>query len=75
MEVIETDFLHSNTAEEVPHCGEEGGQLVATLNTTPDHQWVGHKVEERANNKQVKSYQLQGIFVLYPVYLQKSKRP
>ena len=38
--VVEANLLDYNIAEEMPDCGEEGWELVATLVATPDCQRV-----------------------------------
>ena len=53
MEVVEANLFDDSTAEEVPDCSEKRGKLMATVNTTPDGQWVDRKVEERCNNQKV----------------------
>ena len=54
--IVEANFLDNDVAEEMPYCGEEGGQLIATLNATPNRQWVHNQVEEWSNQEYVQCY-------------------
>ena len=67
--VVETNFLDDNEAEEVPDCDQEGGQLIATLITTPHSQRIQHHVVERTNHEYVQSYQLDSLLVFLPTNL------
>lgn len=71
--IVESNFFYDNEAEQVPHSGSKGRQVVAHLTPPPLHQGPGCHVEENAHHGDIETAELESFFVFNPAHLSRKE--